>query len=101
MYDVLFQMLAESLLNLDSNPITLIKYLHFRLFPDKSLRKHFVGVCFVEVGNFDLQACNLREKGTHLQRLLGIFEISEYPFFSEHFWKSICRGVFSLVSDLH
>ena len=42
---------------------------------------------FVEVANFDLQACDLREKGTHLQRFGGIFEISEYRFFYEHFQK--------------
>ena len=63
----------------------------------------FVGVClgFVEVGNFALQVCNVREKDTYLQRPLGNFEILEYLFPFEHFQKSICRGTFSLVLELH
>ena len=39
----------------------------------------------VEVGNFAFQACNVKEKGTHLWRLLRNFEILEYRFSFEHF----------------
>ena len=78
-----FQRLAESLQNLDSNPGTLIKCLHCRLFLD-SQKTLFWESVFVELTNFDLQARNVRAKSTHL--VLGIFEISEYAFFiSEHF----------------
>ena len=72
-----------------------------RLFPDKTDRKHFCLGVLVEVGNFALQACNVREKDTHLRKLLGNFEILEYPFFFEHFQKSICRETFSLVLEMH
>ena len=56
---------------------------------------------YVEVGDFALQLFNVREKGTHLRRLLGNFKILEYPFSFEYFQKSICRGTFSLVLELH
>ena len=55
----------------------------FRQFPDdKTERKHFCCGVFIEVGNFILEACNVREKGTHLRKLLGNFEILEYLSFS-------------------
>ena len=73
----------------------------FRLFLDKAGRKRFCWGVFIEAGNFALQACNVREKGTHLRKLLGNLEILEYPFFFEHFQKSICRGTFSLVLEQH
>ena len=43
----------------------------FRLFPDNSEKTLLLGSVFVEVGNFALEACNVREKGTHLRRLQG------------------------------
>ena len=73
----------------------------FRLFPVKTDWKHFCWGVFLEVGDFALQAYNAREKGTHLRKLLGNSEILEYPFFFEHFQKSIYRETFSLVLELH
>ena len=73
----------------------------FRMFTDKTDRKHFCWGVFIELGNFALQACNVREKGTNLRNLLGNFKSLEYPFLSEYFQKSICRGTFRLVLELH
>ena len=55
------------------------------MFSDKTDRKHFCWGVFIELGNFALQACNVREKGTNLRKLLGNFKNLEYPFFFEHF----------------
>ena len=52
---------------------------------------------FVEAGNSRLQAHNVREEETVLQRFFGVFKILEHAFRSEHFQKSICYGRFSLV----
>ena len=79
---------------LDSNLVTLIKWLHYRsflsVFPAichfRILTGNiFLEVCFVEAGNSRLQACSVREEVTVLQKFLGIFEIFEHPFLSEHF----------------
>ena len=49
----------------------------FELFPDKTDRQEtlLLGSVLVEAGNFALQACRVRQKGTHLRKLLGNFEI--------------------------
>ena len=42
-------------------------------------------------------ACNVKEKGTDLERFFGISETLEHPFLSRHLQKSLCRGAFSMV----
>ena len=59
----------------------------------KSQETLLLGSVFVEVGNFALQPCNVTETSTNLRRLLGNFEILEYPFSFEHFQKGIGVGI--------
>ena len=44
----------------------------------------FLESVYVEVGNYGLQACNVREKKQFCKVFFGISENLEHPFFSEH-----------------
>ena len=71
----------------------------FLAISERSQEIFFLKPVFVEVGNSGLHAYNFEKKRQFCKDFFDIFKILEYPFFSEHFEKSIRFGVFNLLID--
>ena len=84
--------------------MVLLSWLHCRPFPGKrptiwehSKETFSLESVFADVRNCELQACDVRGKGTVLQRFFWNFQTFSTTFSFEHFQKIVCSDVFSSI----
>lgn len=71
------------------------KFLALKYFREQSQEKFFLEPDFVEVRNFQLQVCNVKEKGAILDKgLFEIFEILEQRYPSKHIRRKYLKWSF-------